>query len=42
MPELIELIKSITIFADLTDDDLEKIIKYSEKRKYPSGSIILY
>ena len=42
MPELIELIKSIPIFADLTDDDLEKLIKYSEKRKYPSGSIILY
>ena len=42
MPELSELIKNISIFADLMENDIKKLITHSEKRKYPRGSIILY
>ena len=42
MNKQIELLRKISIFADLADDDLEKLIELSEKRKYPRNSIILY
>lgn len=42
MGNSIEFLKRVSLFANLDDQDLEKILKLSDKRSYKKDNIVLY
>jgi hypothetical protein len=36
------LIKKVSLFSDLSSKERQNLIAFSEKRKYPNGSIVVY
>ena len=37
-----EILKNIPLFAGLTSNEIRDLLEFSEKRKYPRGSIVVY